>query len=310
MEYKDYYKQVDKIFGTIVTQEVYGKNAKEIVINATEKMKAFEKKLSLFRDDSIISEINRSSGECMVDIDSDTLQIIKTAKQYSELTDGLFDITIAPLVKAWGINTPNARVLEDNEIEQVLELVDYNKVLLLEEEKKIFLKQKGAMIDLGGIAKGYIADKIIDYYKEAKVERAFVNLGGNVKVLNTKKEFEPWKIGIKYPSSNPDEIIGFVKVRNESVVTSGDYERFFEYKGEKYNHILNPKDGKPMQTDLRSVTVISDSSLECDALSTPLFMMGLEEACEFVKNNTNIKCIFITKDDKIIMTGGVELFTN
>ena len=163
------------------------------------------------------------------------------------------------------------------------------------------LAKENQKIDLGGIAKGYIADKVIEFYKESNVTSAIINIGGNIKVLGKTDKNKSWDIGIYKPKKHSKDIICSILVEDLSVVTSGGYERAFMYNGDLYHHILNPCTGYPAKTDLKSITIVSEDSIKGDAFSTPLFIMGKYKACEFMKKN-GISGIMITEDNEIIVT--------
>ncbi|WP_455796649.1 FAD:protein FMN transferase [Clostridium butyricum] len=260
-----------------------------------------EKKLNFYDENSEISLINRNSGIKFVKVSEDTFNVIKSAKFCSELTNGVFDATIAPLVKKWSVNSSSPKVLSIEEVNTVKSLVDYKDILLCEDNKSIMLARKDQEIDLGGIAKGYIADKIIELYKEIGIKSGIINLGGNVKVLGKKADDLMWNIGIIKPEKHANENIAVVSVEDMSVVTSGAYERAFLYNGKMYHHIINPITGYPAETDLKSITVVCKDSVHADALSTPLFIMGKYKAYEFMKSK-QISGIMVTDDDKIIIT--------
>ena len=175
------------------------------------------------------------------------------------------------------------------------------------------LLRENQKIDLGGIAKGYIADKIIEFYKENNINSAIINIGGNIKVLGKKDHDSLWSVGIYEHKKQSEKIICSLEVEDKAVVTSGAYERAFIYKDELYCHILNPKTGYPIKSDLKSITVVSSESIDGDALSTPLFIMGKDKASEFMKKH-NISGVMITNNDEIIITKdlleGFKLFGN
>lgn len=300
---KYFIDSTDYIFNTKVYQKIEVNNKKDanVLNKAIKLMRSFEEKLSFYKENSDISKINRNAGKSYVRVSQDTFNIIKASKEYSKMTNGLFDITIAPLVKAWAINTLSPKVLNKLEIEKIITLVNYDNILINEADISVMLKKTNMQIDLGGIAKGYIADKIIDFYRENNIENVIINIGGNVKVLGKKSENELWNIGIFEPKKHSTENICCVSLENTSVVTSGAYERAFMYNGELYHHILNPATGYPSKSDLKSISIISNDSLKADGLSTPLFIMGKYKASEFMKKN-NISGIMITDDDKIIIT--------
>lgn len=307
---KGYLEKEDFIFNTKVYQKIEYNNeienlAKdkvyEIAKKTTNLMNKFEDMLSFFKSDSEVSKINKNAGKCFTRISKDTFEILKVAEHYSKLTNGIFDITIAPLVKEWAINSQQPKFLTNKEVNKKLFLVDYEDVVLNESNLSVMLLRENQQIDLGGIAKGYIADKIIEFYKNNNVASAVINIGGNIKVLGSKDEENLWNVGIYEPKKHSKDVICSILVKDKSIVTSGGYERAFMYNGEMYNHILNPKNGYPVKSDLKSVTVVSNDSIEGDALSTPLFIMGKNKALEFMRKH-NISGIIVTENDEIIVT--------
>lgn len=300
---KSFAESSDYIFNTKIYMKIAIdlEDEKMILEKASNYMRNIEKKLNFYDENSEISLINRNSGIRFVKISEDTFNVIKNAKFCSELTNGAFDVTIAPLVKKWSVNSSSPKVLSIEEVNTVKSLVDYKDILLCEDSKSVMLARKDQEIDLGGIAKGYIADKIIELYKENGIKSGIINLGGNVKVLGKKSDDLMWNIGIIKPEKHANENIAVVSVEDMSVVTSGAYERAFSYNGKMYHHIINPITGYPAETDLKSITVICKDSVRADALSTPLFIMGKYKAYEFMKSK-QISGIMVTDDDKIIIT--------
>ena len=230
-----------------------------------------------------------------VDVSDDTYYLFERSLEFCEETNGAVDITIAPLLDIWGFthdakgNTLTDRKPSDLEIRQALKKVNYKKVKLYE-GNRVKINESGVQVDLGFIAKGFVADKLKEYLVENNVESAIISLGGNVVVIGSKPDGSDYKIGIKDPD-NPEGIIDSISVSNKSVVTSGTYERFVEYDGVKYHHILNTNTGYPIKTDVKSVTIISDSSLEGDALSTICLILG-EEKSKDILEKYNAQAIF------------------
>lgn len=295
-------KKQEFIFNTSVYQyiDLEGDNAKEILDKASDIMHAFEEKLSFFKENSEVSLINKNAGIRFVKVSLETFEIIKKAKYYSKITNGLFDITVAPLMELWKISSKNPIVPRKSEIKDSLNLVNYNDIKLDEEHKSIMLLNRNQKIDLGGIAKGYIADRIIEFYEKNNIKSAIINLGGNVKTLGKRESETLWKIGIVEPVKHSIENICAIDIFNKSVVTSGNYERGFMCDDKYYHHILNPQNGQPSNSDLKSITLITKKSIEADALATPLFIMGKDDASNFMIANS-IKGVMVTNDNKIII---------
>lgn len=300
----EFVEKNEMIFGTRVYQKISVGNsidAEEIMERASGIMKEYESMLSLFIDSSDVGRINNMAYDGFVKISEDTFEIIDKALYYGNLTKGLFDITIAPVIKKWKINSLNPQIPEVHELEYLLSLVDYKNVRLNHSEKSVLLDKAEMKIDLGGIAKGYIADKIIEFYEKSGVQSAIINLGGNIKVLGMKEEAK-WNVGISVPEKHSREIACSLSIESGmSVVTSGSYERAFECDGKLYHHIIDPRSGYPCETDLKSITIVNESSLACDGLSTPLFIMGSVKAAQFMQEH-NIDGVMITDRDEIIIS--------
>ena len=193
----------------------------------------------------------------------------------------------------------------ENTIKDLLSSVSGNQIIL-DETNKTAKIGSGQTVDLGGIGKGYAADVAINKYKELGVNSAFINLGGNVHTLGKKIDGEPWMIGLQDPRRKRGGFIATIAISDQSAVTSGDYEKYFETGGERYHHIIDPKTGYPARTDLMSATVLSPYSVEADALSTGVFVSGLELGMELIEKTLQAQGILITRDDKVFVTKGLK----
>ncbi len=267
--------------------------------SAENEISRLESLFSVTDPDSDISRINRDFRAA---VDSDTVNLLKLAKEYSKLTDKAVDISTYPIVSLWGFTNGNYRVPNETEIKNVLELVDIDSVQV---DENIVQIDEGMQLDLGSVAKGYTSEMICEILRENGVSSAVVNLGGNVQTIGTKPDGSSWKIGVKNPFKT-DENLLIVEANDRAVVTSGNYERYFEQNGIKYCHIFDTSTGYPVDNDLASVTVIGDNGTECDALSTALFVMGKEKAIEFWKKHRSVELILITKSQEILVTEGIS----
>ncbi len=260
------YSQTNYYLGTVNTVTVYGKKQKkamEILKGCDDVVKNIDNLMSTEIPGSDVSKINKNAGIKPVKVSEETYEVVKEALQYSKISDGNFDITIGPVSDLWSIGKEDARVPEKSELD------GDGKNETFDKEFTVFLKKKGMKIDLGAIAKGFAADQVALYLKASEVEKAIINLGGNIKTIGD------FNIGLKNPIENANDSFASVKVSNKSVVTSGVYERFVEKDGKKYHHILNPADGYPFDNNLLSVSIISNKSINCDALSTSAFALKI-----------------------------------
>lgn len=301
--------KTEYFMGTVVTVTLYDNKSEKIIDKAFEEVKKIEQLVSINMEGTELDEVNNNAGIKPVKVSDDTYNIIKKGLEYSSLTNGSFDITIGPIVKLWSIGLPEAKVPTLDEIKGALKYINYKDVEINDSEKTVFLKKPGMIIDLGGIAKGYTADVIAQTLKDEGVEKAIIDLGGNVYALGEKAENTLWRIGIQNPDQTRGEIVGSINVKDKSIVTSGIYERFIEQDGVKYHHILSPETGYPYDNEIAGVTIISDKSIDGDALSTSVFSMGVAKGLEFVNSLPDIEAIFITKDHKVYLTeGSQEIF--
>ncbi|WP_430883690.1 FAD:protein FMN transferase [Fusibacter sp. JL216-2] len=302
-EKKDSYERSEFVLGTIVTVKLFEDGSEAILDKVFERMTEIENHMSFNSSQSEVISINDAAGKNPVQVSEDTYDVIDTAIKFASQSEGQFDPTIGPLVKLWGIGSEGAAVPSDRDREKALELTDWNEVELNGYEKSVYLKKEDMMLDLGAIAKGYASDEVVRILKEASVSRAIINLGGNVYAYGEKADGSPWRIGIQNPFSARGEYIGIIELKNKSVVTSGIYERFFEADGKKYHHLLNTETGFPIENELASVTIISESSINADAMSTILFSEGVEGGLAYLeKYHPEVDAVFITKDKDVYST--------
>lgn len=299
--------QTDFLLNTVCTISIYNeenkeKDSNELISEAFDLCKEYENTLSRTIEGSDVYKINHSDGQPVTVSDS-TIEVIKCAEKYSADSNGAFDITIAPLSILWNFQDDNPTVPPDDEITALLDEVDYTKVKI--DGNNVTLESPVKAIELGGIAKGYIADKVTEFLETNDVTSAIINLGGNIYTLGTKPDGNSFNIGIQDPSKTDGSILGYVAVANKSVVTSGSYERYFIQDGKKYHHILDPSTGYPVDNGLCSVSIISDKSIDGDGLSTTCFVLGEEEGMKLINSLEDIQAIFIDNDGKMYFSDGI-----
>ncbi|GAA0123131.1 MAG: FAD:protein FMN transferase [Clostridium argentinense] len=303
---KEPLSHTEVVMGTVCTIQIFDSKDTSILDKAFDRLKDLENKVSINKEGTELDKVNEMSGKEAVVVGKDTFNIIKSGLNYGKISNGNFDITIGPIVKLWGIGSENARVPSEKEISEKKSLINYNDIVIDDEKSSIFLKKPNMIIDLGGIAKGYAADEIKNLLIDNGVKSAMVNLGGNLYILGNKPNGNQWKIGIQDPNGGNNDTVGNMLVNDKSIVTSGTYQRFLEVDGKLYHHILNPETGYPYENDLLSVTILSNTSMDGDALSTSTFALGREKGLEFVNSLENIEAIFITKDKEIYLTNGLK----
>ncbi len=301
---------------TYITFTVYGNlNADAAIKAAMARIRDIESRMSVTKADSEISRINEKAGVEPVKVKPDTFHVIKKALEYAELTGGAFDITTLPLKKLWNISGENTRIPTQEEISEKLALVDYRKVKLDEAESTVYLEEKGMMIDLGGIAKGYCGDEAVRILRAHNIEHALINLGGDIVTIGAKPDGTPWKIGIQNPRLAEDEEsrqhVAAFNISGGTIVTSGDYERYmtkvYEETGIRYHHIFDPKTGYPANTGAISVTVKGANAVDCDALSTSIFILGVDEGLKLADALDDIDVMIITEDKRLYFSKGFDV---
>lgn len=304
------YEKTAYMLGTICTIKVYDSisedKAKDAVDKAFLRVKAIEDKMSVNKAGTELDAVAAAAGTVPTKVSADTFFVVKKGLDYCAKSNGMFDITVGPLVKLWGIGTDNARVPTTGEINEKKALINFHDVILDEKNSTILLKRKDMSFDLGGIAKGYSADEAARILKENGIKHAIINLGGNVLALDQNPSGIPWQIGVQNPLDVRGAYLGILDIKNKTVVTSGINERFFEKDGKRYHHILNPFTGFPMDNSLASVTVITDVSVDADAMTKYIFSLGLQKGPEYFKTLKNTEVILVTKNKEVYITEGLK----
>lgn len=286
---------------TVCTITLYDSADETLLDKAFEICKEYETLFSRTVETSDVAKLNRMN-EGMLEVHPATAELLTTALEYAELTGGKFDVTVGRLTSLWDFKAERPALPQQSEIESALSQVGYQNLSV--EGTNVTVKG-GIQLDLGGIAKGYIADRCAEFLKENGVKRAIINLGGNVVVVGSKEEGKSWTVGIQQPFADHDRVVATVEVSDCSLVTSGIYERSFEVGGTLYHHILDPQTGYPVSNGLSAVTILSESSTRADALSTSCFLLGKEKALTLIESLPDTEAIFIDEDGGITTTSGV-----
>ncbi len=286
------------LFDTFISIQLYNTDDTELLEEAFEICRKYEQTLSRTIPTSEIAQINAAKGNPVV-VSSDTYTLIETGIEYGELSQGSFDITIAPLSQLWDFKNNTDTIPSVDTLQSASALVNYEAIVLDPETSSVTLTNPQAMIDLGGIAKGFIADQVKQFLVANDVTYGIINLGGNVLTIGSKPDGMPYQVGIQKPFSDTGVPFTTVEITDQSIVTSGIYERYIEVDDVRYHHILNPQTGMPIENDLLSVTIISDSSAVGDALSTICMTKGLEDGMELIESLPHIEALFITSDYKM-----------
>ena len=294
---------------TAMVLTAYGKESTRAVYDAEEEVRRLDALLSRTSGSSEVSMLNGAGGE-MVPVGAEICTLIQTAGDFTEATGGAFDITIAPVVSAWGFTTDSYQVPDREALQTLLESVGMEHVHLSGGDASL---DEGTMIDLGGIAKGYAADQVAEIFRSRQVPRGKIELGGNILVIGDKPDGTAWRVGIQDPkrADAADGLVGVLNLMDAFAVTSGSYQRYFEQDGKIYHHIIDPATGYPADSGLTSVTVVADSEpgngTMCDALSTALFVMGEEKALDFWRSGRyDFQLVLVTADGRVVVTGGLR----
>lgn len=303
------YRREEYALGTIVRLSVWSKDEGQADAALANTAAAIARYESLFSANIASSDVSRANSAVGRDarVSAETAELMSKAIEIANMTGGAFDPAIGAVVKLWGIGTDRARVPADTEIAAALKEVNYKKIKTEHRGEKYLLSSgNGQKIDLGGIAKGYIADRLAELLRSEGIKSAIVDLGGNLEVVGSQPKGRPWRLGIQDPLKPRGEYFAVADVTDSSVVTSGPYERYFEKDGVRYHHIFDPSTGRPATSDLSSVTIIDRDSAMADALCTALFVMGRRRAEEFLRAHRELHSVLLTDDGKVYITGNLK----
>ncbi len=285
---------------TYMTFTVYGENAQDALDESVELIQTMESRWAVTDDESEIYRANHSDGR-PISVSEETAALISFALDMAEKTESALDPTIYPVLSAWGFTTDSKQVPSQEQIDALLERVDYSEIQL---DGTTLTMPKGMQLDLGAVGKGYTADLVAEVLQTHGVQSALINLGGNIQAVGPRPDGSDWRIGIRAPWG--EDNLGVLEISDAAVVTSGGYENYFEDKdGNIYWHILDPSTGYPANSGLQAVTIIGEEGRLCDALSTALFVMGTEQAEAYWRENGGFDMLLVTDENEILLTEGI-----
>jgi thiamine biosynthesis lipoprotein ApbE len=302
------FKKAALSMGTVFEVTIYAADkyiAEKAFNDVFQEINRLDYLMSNYKKESVLSELNKNASAEPTVCNKELANVIEQSLQYSEITDGAFDITIGPLMKKWGFFKKQGRIPGKEELASVLESVSYKNIIIEEKAKKslakdpvtvrtVFFKNTGTQIDLGGIGKGYAVDRAASVLKQNGINSALINFAGNIYAFGTPPGKDLWVIGLQHPRES-EGLLGSFEIKDKAVSTSGDYEKFFTIEGKRYSHIIDPRTGNPVK-GIVSVTIVTDSATRADALSTGVFVLGLEKGMALIEKLPDVEGIIIYED--------------
>ena len=296
------------MMGTFIDLVVYHDRGEDLIKECYLQLQEFTQRFTVNQAQSELMRVNNHAGIRPVRVKPDLYALIKKSKSISVDPLNPFNVAIGPLVKAWHIGFKDAKFPTDAELAEKLQLVDPSKIILDDDYQSVYLSQVGMQIDLGAIAKGYFADRIKDFLTANGVEHGFINLGGNVLTIGYSPEniSQTWNVGIQNPlATSRGDICRVVPLRDYSMVTSGINERYFEYNGQRYHHLLDGQKGRPISSNIASVTIISKLSVDGEIWSTAGFLPSIDDALFYLNHQVDIEAVLISNQGKVFITNGL-----
>lgn len=299
------HRQSQFVFDTLVEIMVAVRDAdqaQQAMAAAYSEMRRIEAVLSRYRRDSQIARINARAGAA-VPVNKEVYEILERAQEYARITDGAFNVTIGPLIDAWGIGAEQQRVPDDAELQPILQAVGLEH-LDLSNPLEVRLTHPDAALDLGGIAKGYAIDRAVEMLAQHQITSALVNAGGDIRCIGVKPDGTPWQVGLQHPR-DATKLSGIVAIDDTAIATSGDYERFFLRDGVRYHHLLHPHTGRPARA-CQSVTILTDTAEAADVFATALFIMGPDQGLRMLEATPDLEGMIIRADGQILTSSGFD----
>ena len=303
-------QKTETIMGTQVSITVVAKTEQEgeaAIDAAMAEVRRFDRMMSLYKDDSEITRVNLAAGKGPVEVSPEMIEIVEAARKISELTDGAFDVTVGPLVVLWQMRLKEGAAPTETEIESIKNRVGYRNIITDKKASTLFLMKPGMIMDFGGCAKGYVADRVAELLKGRGIDNAIVALAGDIRVMGHRPDGSSWRIGVQHPRDSA-KTLTVLELSDKFISTSGDYERYQIVHRKRYHHILDPRTGKPSE-GMESVTLVGERGSDGDPLATALFILGPKQGRKIVKK-LGYNAIFVDDKGRVVMTDGIKKIAN
>ena len=296
-----------RLMGASITLTIFHKNAQQLLLQSEQLLHLYKNRFSANDADSELMEVNLQAGKNAVRVHPDLFELIELGKKHSIAANSHLNIAIGPLVQTWRIGFSDAKLPSKEEIQTLLQITNPEEIVLDNSKQEVYLSKVGMRIDLGALAKGYIADKLKDFLVEQGVQSGIINLGGNILTIGENPTYQrPWRIGIQNPILDRGEHLAVIAVSDVSVVTSGIYERQLVVDGKTYHHIFDRKTGYPMETEVASLTIVAEKSVDCEIWTTRLFGQNPYDIIEEIEQQPGLEAFVITKNQKMMYTSGIQ----
>jgi len=303
------FQKTEAIMGTDVTITVVARSAREgeaAIEAGMAELRRLDAMMSLYKDTSEMTKVNLAAGNHPVPVSPEMIEVVERASEISKLSDGVFDVTIGPLVVYWQMRLKEGQIPTDEEIARIRPLVNYRNIVIDKKASTLFLKKRGMIMDFGGM-KGYMADRVADLFRRRGIDNAIIALAGDIWVMGHREDGKPWMIGVQHPRDH-DKTLIVLDLSDKYITTSGDYERFVIREKKRYHHIIDPRTGKPSKGVI-SVTLIGDKGSVVDPLAKVPFILGPEKGMEIVKK-LGVEAIIVDEQGKVYMTDGIKNITD
>lgn len=296
-----------RLMGASITLTIFHENAQQLLLQSEQLLHLYKNRFSANDADSELMAINLQAGKKSVRVHPELFELIELGKKHSIAANSHLNIAIGPLVQTWRIGFSDAKLPSKEEIQTLLQITNPEDIVLNHSKQEVYLSKVGMRIDLGALAKGYIADKLKEFLVEQGVQSGMINLGGNILTIGENPTYQrPWRIGIQNPILDRGEHVAVIAISDASVVTSGIYERQLVVDGKTYHHIFDRKTGYPMETEVASLTIVAKKSVDCEIWTTRLFGQNPYNIIEEIEQQPGLEAFVITKNQKMMYTSGIQ----